>query len=83
MSIVTRTRPEVKFPRPAAKPARPFAAGLFRSTPVDRVDYTAADAAWWAAESARLEAARLDRHYDELAEEARLADLLARGIIFA
>lgn len=57
------------------KSARPFGLGLLASSPVVRVDYSAADAAWWAAESAAAE----DRRLDALAEEARQMDRIQAG----
>lgn len=60
------------------KPARRFGAGLLATYPTHRVDYSADDAAWWAEESARLDA--LDRHADRLAAESHATDRLSRGL---
>lgn len=54
------------------KPARRFGAGLLRSLPTYRADHTASDAAWWAAECARLEDARLDQRAAESAAMDRM-----------
>jgi hypothetical protein len=54
------------------KPSRPFGRGILRSAPVHRVDHTAADRAWWAAESARMEEQRLELMAAESAARGRL-----------
>ena len=59
--------------------ARPFGLGILRSRPTYRAPFSASDASWWAAESARLENARLDA----MAEESAALDRHERGIIFA
>ena len=45
-----------------------------------KVEPSAEDRAWWAAESARLESARLDRHYDDLAGESAALDRHEAGL---
>ena len=66
-------------PVKAACPARRFGAGILPTYPVYMSDHTAADEAWWAAESARMEEARLD----QIAAESVALDALTRGLIFA
>ena len=64
--------------RRPVKTSRRFGSGLLAWTPTSRAPYpTHDDAAWWAAESARLENARLDR----LAEEAAAIDRHERGLV--
>lgn len=66
-------------PVKTTRPARRFGAGILPTYPVYMSDHTAADEAWWAAESARMEDARIDR---QAAESAAL-DALTRGLVFA
>jgi hypothetical protein len=61
------------------KPAT-FARGILATAPHYHVDYTATDSAWWAAESARLDAARLDAEVDAMAEEAAAIARLEMGL---
>lgn len=64
--------------RRPVKSGRRFAAGLLASVPTELAPFPSfADAAWWAAESARLEDARLDG----AAAEATALDTLTRGLI--
>ena len=66
----------ILYPSPSAvKPARRFAAGLLASRPSYRAPYTAADAAWLAADNARRE----DEHYDRLAADSAAMDRLEAG----
>ena len=58
------------------KPARPFGRGILRSLPTYRAPYTAAEASMWAAMSAHLDNARLDR----LAGESAALSLMEAGI---
>ncbi len=51
---------------------RPFGRGLSRSLPTHRLEYSAADSAWWAEESARIAEAR------ELAELNAQVEAMAR-----
>ena len=64
-------------PVKTTRPARRFGAGILATRPVYTSDHTAADEAWWAAESARLEDAR----FDWMAAETAALDSLTRGLI--
>lgn len=55
-----------------------FGRGILRSLPTYRAPYTASDAAQWAAMSADLDNARLDRRY----EEAAAVDRHERGLSY-
>ena len=63
---------------------RPFGFGLTTRPVRDNTakvrPYSDADAAWWAAESRRLEEAEHDTHLDALAAESRGMALIADGI---
>jgi hypothetical protein len=56
-----------------------FGAGILPAAPVTRVDHTAEDASWWAAESARRDEAEFNRLADELASERLWQDLYESG----
>ncbi len=64
------------------KPARPFAAGLIPSARPRAFEPSAEDRAWWAAECERIEAARLNAHYDAMAEESAAQARIDRGIVY-
>ena len=66
-------------PVKTARPARRFGAGILATYPVYTSDHTAEDEAWWAAESARMEDARIARQ----AAESIALDALTRGLVFA
>ena len=66
-------------PVKTARPARRFGAGILATAPTYRVDYSAADAAWLAADNARRVAE--DRELDRMAREAAALDGLTRGLI--
>jgi hypothetical protein len=61
------------------KTTRRFGAGILATYPTYRVDYSAADAAWLAADNARREAE--NRMFDRMAREAAALDALTRGLI--
>lgn len=64
----------ILYPAPApVKTARRFGAGILPTRPFEP---TPEERAWWAAESARLEDARLDR----MAEESAFMDRYEAGI---
>jgi len=66
----------ILYPALAAvkSPRRTFAAGIVTARPARPFEPTLEERAWWAAECARIEAARLDRHYDDLAGASAALD---------
>lgn len=66
----------ILYPAPAAvkSPRRTFAAGLVTARLARPFEPTPEERAWWAAECERIEAARLDRHYDALAGASAALD---------
>lgn len=74
--IIALSVPKVKPTRRTNRPAGRFGAGLLRSTPVHRVEYTVSDAQWWSAQNALAE----DRHYDQLCGESAAMDRLEAGL---
>jgi hypothetical protein len=66
-----RDNPADDPPPPAGPAGRP---APFDPSPADR--------AWWAVESHRIEAARIDDHFDRLAAESAALDRLEVGLCF-
>ncbi len=62
------------------KPAsRPFGSGILSRTP-RTFEPSAADRAWWAQESERLDTARENARFDAMAEESAAMDRLEAGL---
>jgi hypothetical protein len=55
-----------------------FGRGILPPAPTTRVEYTAADAAWWAGECARREEAEFNAHLERLAFESACTDRYER-----
>lgn len=68
----------ILYPAPVAvKPARPFGKGILASRPTYRAPFTSADLAWLAADDGRR---RENAHFDALADAARGAELMGKGV---
>lgn len=95
MSIIHRTRPQVKSARKIARPARPFGEGIFPARE-RRMPFTAADLAWAAFElnkdtrdyevlvpgPAPISGGSPDADWDALADEALALARLDMGLCF-
>jgi hypothetical protein len=64
-------------PTTKVKAARRFGQGILPSHPTYRTPATAADAAWWALETARSE----DSHYDRLYAASEAGRLVEAGLV--